>query len=117
MIQLITRRRTMTTRGHDLPLCAVMSGDTIEPAAVDCCDSVRLRLRKSTGRGSESEQPRHLIFTPSHLGIGRHRRISGQYSVVVRIEDRWSSTENENGHRAVCTGCIRPHSHELVAPL
>ena len=37
--------------------------------------------------------------------------------VVVRTEDRWRSTENENGHRAVCTGCIRPHSHELVVPL
>ena len=36
--------------------------------------------------------------------------------VVVRIEGRWRSTENENGHRAVCTGCFRPHSHELVVP-
>ena len=34
-----------------------------------------------------------------------------------RPNTRWRSTENENGHRAVCTGCIRPHSHELVVPL
>ena len=38
-------------------------------------------------------------------------------TVVIRIEGRWSSTENENGHRAVCTGCVRAHSHELVVPL
>ena len=38
-------------------------------------------------------------------------------TVVVRIEGRWRSTENENGHQTVCTGCFRPHSNELVVPL
>ena len=89
----------------------------IRPSPLLC--SARPAGRRVAANEAVVDQSRFRCGTCSQPGDVRPRcsRCHRSTSRPNTVEDRWSSTENENGHRTVCTGCIRPQSDELVVPL
>ena len=86
----------------------------IRPSPLLC--SARPAGRRVAANEAVVDQSRFRCGTCSQPGDVRPRcsRCHRSTSRPKRtVEDRWSSTENENGHRTVCTGCIRPQSDEL----